>query len=150
MKRNLTCWLKKDGCLLHISSVADIRSQMHAQWDQEVEKNEIWGETERLNKYFHCCSFFQWKWNIQFGRIIKWRASADGVRHIANQSSEELKMNYQLLLLILGASVALAELQMDFPRPPVSSALLLFPLLSLQESGMDAEHTEQGKQNNYI
>lgn len=54
-------------------------------------------------------------------------------------------MNYQLLLLILGASVALAELQMDFPRPPVSSALLLFPLLSLQESGMDAEHTEQGK-----
>ncbi|XP_027044373.1 uncharacterized protein [Pocillopora verrucosa] len=27
-------------------------------------------------------------------------------------------MNYQLLLLILGASVALAELQMDFPRPP--------------------------------
>lgn len=64
---------------------------------------------------------------------------------IANQSSEELKMNYQLLLLILGASVTLAELQMDFPRPPVSSALLLFPLLSLQESGMDAEHTEQGK-----
>lgn len=67
------------------------------------------------------------------------------MRHIANQSSEELKMNYQLLLLILGASVAWAELQMDFPRPPVGSALLLFPLLSLQESGMDAEHTEQGK-----
>lgn len=67
------------------------------------------------------------------------------MRHIANQWSEELKMNYQLLLLILGASVALAELQMDFPRPPVSSGLLLFPLLSLQESGMDAEHTEQGK-----
>ena len=67
------------------------------------------------------------------------------MRHIANQSSEELKMNYQLLLLILGASLALSELQMDFPRPPVSSALLLFPLLSLQESGMDAEHTEQGK-----
>ena len=67
------------------------------------------------------------------------------MRHIANQWSEELKMNYQLLLLILGASLALAELQMDFPKPPVSSALLLFPLLSLQESGMDAEHTEQGK-----
>lgn len=67
------------------------------------------------------------------------------LKHITNQSNKKLKINYQLLLLILNTSITLTKLQINFPKPPINSTLLLFPLLSLQKSKINTKHTKQKK-----